>query len=135
MPRLAERLKQRMGCGDEDRSDAGRLPETAVRSRFVIISVAIDREACRCWGKDHEIVLKYGIIHYAGERRAGRFLPCSTGTLHPLMPVFRSIEELCLNALVLNFPLTHDADSVLQRQWYIPNLRWSESVIRLILAI
>ena len=72
---------------------------------FVIISVAIDREAC--WEKDHEIALKYGIIHYAENGGPGGFFHAARN-IALLMPVFRSIEELCPNALVLNFtnPMT-----------------------------
>ena len=102
--RLAERLNREWDAGMKIGQDTD-CRKLLPGADFVIISVAIDREAC--WEKDHEIALKYGIIHYAENGGPGGFFHAARN-IALLMPVFRSIEELCPNALVLNFtnPMT-----------------------------
>jgi Alpha-galactosidases/6-phospho-beta-glucosidases, family 4 of glycosyl hydrolases len=67
---------------------------------FVILSVAKDRE--KCWSMDHEIAKRFGIMHYAENGGPGGLMHTSRNVA-TLLPILRDIEELCPDALVLNF--------------------------------
>lgn len=102
--KLALRINDEWGSGMKIETDTDRttlLPG----ADFVIVSVAIDREAC--WQADHELGQKYGILHYAENGGPGGFFHAARN-ITLLMPVFQDIEKLAPDALVLNFtnPMT-----------------------------
>ncbi len=101
---LARRINDEWGCQMKIEASTDRtvlLPD----ADFVVVSVAIDRE--KCWEMDHELTKKYGIIHYAENGGPGGFFHAARN-IALLMPVFKDIERLAPNALVLNFtnPMT-----------------------------
>ncbi len=96
---LAERINRDWDCGFSIKSSTDRK-EMLKDADFVLVTVAIDRE--ECWRTDHEIAKKYGILHYAENGGPGALMHTSRN-MALIMPIFRDIEELCPDALVLNF--------------------------------
>lgn len=97
--RLARRMSGEWGSNVTIESSTDRcalLPG----ADFVILSVAIDREAC--WRADHELGQKYGLIHYAENGGPGGFFHAARN-ITLLLPVLRDVERLAPNAIVLNF--------------------------------
>ncbi|MFI5014367.1 MAG: alpha-glucosidase/alpha-galactosidase [Hyphomicrobiales bacterium] len=68
---------------------------------FVVISVAIDRN--RLWRLDFEVPRKHGIRHTLGENGGPGGLFFTLRTLPLIFDIARDIEELCPNALLINF--------------------------------
>lgn len=68
---------------------------------FVINSVAIDRMTL--WKQDFEIPKKHGIRHTLGENGGPGGLFFTLRTLPLIFDIVRDMEELCPNALFLNF--------------------------------
>ncbi len=110
--KLAHRINREWGAGMEIRAGTDRR-KLLPGADFVIISVAVDRE--KCWRKDREIGQKYGLIHYAENGGPGGFFHAARN-IALLMPVFRDIEELAPDALVLNFtnPMTRICTAALK---------------------
>lgn len=102
--RLAERINTEWGSDMKIETSTDRR-DLLPGADFVILSVAIDREAC--WQKDQDISKKYGIIHYAENGGPGGFFHAARN-IALLMDVFADIEALAPGALVLNFtnPMT-----------------------------
>jgi len=97
--RLADRINEEWGAGATIESS------TALRSLlpgadFVILSVAIDREAC--WLSDFELGKKYGLIHYAENGGPGGFFHAARN-ITLVKPVLSDIESIAPGATVLNF--------------------------------
>ncbi len=101
---LADRINEEWGSEMTVEADTDRT-RLLPGADFVIISVAIDRE--KCWKQDFELGKKYGLIHYAENGGPGGFFHAARNVAL-LMPVFKDIERLCPQALVLNFtnPMT-----------------------------
>jgi alpha-galactosidase len=97
--KLAKRINDEWGAGFTIKSSTDRT-DLLEGADFVIISVAIDRE--KCWGIDHELAKKYGIMHYAENGGPGALMHGSRN-IALIMPILRDIECLCPDALVLNF--------------------------------
>lgn len=97
--KLAERINREWNANFIIKSSTDRR-EVLQDADFVIISVAIDRE--KCWRMDNEIAKKYGIMHYAENGGPGSLMHVSRN-MALIMPILRDIEEMCPNALVLNF--------------------------------
>ncbi len=97
--RLAERINAEWKCGFVIRGATDRQSVLG-GADFVILSVAIDRE--KCWGIDHEVARKYGIMHYAENGGPGGLMHTARNVAL-IMPILRDIESLCPGALVLNF--------------------------------
>ncbi len=74
--------------------------EALIGAEYIILSVAIDREAC--WASDVAIAAKYGITHY-GENGGPGALFHTARNVNLIMPILRDIEALCPNAWVFNF--------------------------------
>jgi alpha-galactosidase len=96
---LAQRMNEAWGAQFTIRSSVERtsLLEDA---DFVILSVAVDRE--KCWEIDFRLAQKHGIMHYAENGGPGGLMHASRN-IALIMPILRDIEQLCPNALVLNF--------------------------------
>ena len=101
---LARRINNEWGSGMKIESSV-KSSDVIPGSDFVIISVAIDRE--KCWLSDYELGKKYGIIHYAENGGPGGFFH-GARNIALVQPIFKEIEKLAPNALVLNFtnPMT-----------------------------
>jgi len=97
--KLAERINTEWDCGMTVMASTNR-EELLAGADFIILSVAIDRE--KCWMADHELGKKYGITHYAENGGLGGFFHAARN-ITLLMPVFRDIERLAPDALILNF--------------------------------
>jgi alpha-galactosidase len=96
---LAQKMNDAWGAGFAIRSGVERrslLPG----ADFVVLSVAVDRE--KCWELDFRIAQKHGIMHYAENGGPGGLMHGSRN-IALIMPILRDIEELCPQALVLNF--------------------------------
>jgi len=102
--KLAVRINDEWGSDMRIETSTDRT-ELLPGADFVIISVAIDRE--KCWALDQEIGKKYGLMHYAENGGPGGFFHAARN-ITLLMPVFKDIERLAPDALVLNFtnPMT-----------------------------
>src|SRR3990172_288257 len=100
MTRLAEIMNARSQAGlkieaTNDRRQA--LPGAG----FVVNSVAIDRN--RLWKLDFEVPRKYGIRHTLGENGGPGGLFFTLRTIPLIMDIIRDMEELCPQALFINF--------------------------------
>jgi alpha-galactosidase len=96
---LAKRLNEEWQAGMTISSTTDRT-KVLEGADFVILSVAIDREAC--WKLDREIALHYGINHYAENGGPGAFAH-SARNIAIILPILRDMEEYCPGALLLNF--------------------------------
>ena len=74
--------------------------EALIDANYIILSVAVDREAC--WKSDVDIALKYGIRHY-GENGGPGALMHTARNIAIITPILRDIERLCPQAVVVNF--------------------------------
>jgi len=97
--KLAHRINEEWNSGFVIKSSTNRL-DYLEGADFIILSVAIDRE--KCWQSDVEIALKYDIHHY-GENGGPGALFHTARNVNLILPIFRDIENLAPNALVLNF--------------------------------
>ncbi len=97
--KLARRMNQEWHAGMEIISTTERN-EVLEGAEYVILSVAIDREAC--WKSDVEIALKYGIRHY-GENGGPGALIHTARNVNLILPILKDIERHCPEAWVLNF--------------------------------
>ncbi len=70
-------------------------------AEFVVNSIAIERN--RLWKLDFEIPKKYGIRHTLGENGGPGGLFFTLRTLPVIFDFVRDMEELCPNALFINF--------------------------------
>lgn len=101
--KMAELARQLNG-----RSGAGLIVEQTTDRRaafggadFVVNATAIDRN--RLWKMDFEVPRKYGIRHTLGENGGPGGLFFTLRTLPMIFDFVRDMEELCPNALLLNF--------------------------------
>jgi alpha-galactosidase len=97
--KLAARLNREWGSEFTLETSTDRT-EVLSDADFVILSIAIDREAC--WRKDFEIAQKYRIMHYAENGGPGAFAHTARN-LAVVMDILRDIERLCPDAWLLNF--------------------------------
>ena len=97
---LAKLLNQKTGAGliIEQTTDRRAALDGA---HFVVNATAIDRN--RLWKQDFEIPKKYGIRHTLGENGGPGGLFFTLRTLPLIFDFVRDMEELCPNALFLNF--------------------------------
>lgn len=100
MEQLARRMNDQVGgCykieATTDRREA--LPGAG----FVVNSVVIERN--RLWKLDFEVPKKYGIRHTLGENGGPGGLFFTMRTIPLIMDIVRDIEELCPNAVFINF--------------------------------
>lgn len=97
--KLAERMNHEWGSNMTIHATTDRT--LALKgAEYIILSVAIDREAC--WESDVAIAAKYGITHY-GENGGPGALFHTARNVNLIMPILRDIETLCPNAWVFNF--------------------------------
>lgn len=100
MTRLAELINGKTGAGL-------RIEQTTVRrdalqgAGFVVNATAIDRN--RLWKLDFEIPRKHGIRHTLGENGGPGGLFFTLRTLPMIFDFIRDMEELCPDALFINF--------------------------------
>lgn len=102
--KLAERINQEWGSEMRIETSTERC-DLLPGADFVIISIAIDRE--KCWKSDFLLGQQFGIMHYAENGGPGGFFHAARN-MAILMPIFKDIEQLAPEALVLNFsnPMT-----------------------------
>jgi alpha-galactosidase len=70
-------------------------------ARFVVVAVAVDR--LPTWKNDWDIPRKYGIRHVLGENGGPGGLSHTLRSVHLMLQVARTIEEVAPDAWVLNF--------------------------------
>ena len=100
MTRLAHRLKEHFGSPASIHATADRraaLPG----ADYVIAAVAQDRWLM--WEKDFYIPLTFGFRHVYGENGGPGAAFHTLRSLHLMIPICRDMEELCPDALLLNF--------------------------------
>ncbi len=100
MTRFARRVKERSGADFEIESAADRR-EALPGSGYVIVSVA--RKRMELWEQDFRVPLSYGFRHCLGENGGPGSVFHALRSLHLVIPVCRDVEELCPDALVMNF--------------------------------
>ena len=96
---LSKRLNEEWQAGMRISSTTDRT-KVLEGADFVILSVAIDREAC--WKQDREIALRYGINHCAENGGPGAFAH-SARNIAIVLPILKDMEKYCPDALLLNF--------------------------------
>ena len=97
--KLAKRINTEWGSGFTISGGTERR-EYLPGADFVVLSIAVDRE--KCWRLDHEIGIRYGIMHYAENGGPGALMHTARN-LAVVMPILRDMEELCPDAWLLNF--------------------------------
>lgn len=97
---LAHYLNNKMGAGLIIESTTNRR-SALDGAGFVVNSTAIERN--RLWKLDFEVPKKYGIRHTLGENGGPGALFFTLRTLPMIFDFIRDMEELCPNALFLNF--------------------------------
>jgi len=100
MAQLASLMNQKSGAGLKIESTTDRR-SALDGAGFVINSTVIDRN--RLWKLDFEIPKKYGIRHTLGENGGPGGLFFTLRTLPMVFDFARDMEELCPNALFINF--------------------------------
>lgn len=100
MFRLAEIMNAQNGAGLKVEKTADRRA-ALVGAGFVMSAVAIDRN--RLWKLDFEIPKKHGIRHTLGENGGPGGLFFTLRTLPLVFDFVRDIEEICPDALFINF--------------------------------
>jgi alpha-galactosidase len=100
MTRVARRMKEHTG------SDVAIESTTDLRAAlpgadYVIVAVA--RRRYELWEQDFRIPLSYGFAHCMGENGGPGALFHALRSLELVVPICRDVEELCPDALVLNF--------------------------------
>ncbi len=70
-------------------------------AKFVVNSIAVER--CALWRYDFLVPKKYGIRHTLGENGGPGALFFSMRTIPIIMDIIRDMEELCPDALFMNF--------------------------------
>jgi alpha-galactosidase len=100
MTQVARLMNERMGAGltIEQTTDRRAALDGA---RFVVNAAAIDRN--RLWKLDFEVPKKYGIRHTLGENGGPGGLFFTLRTIPMVFDFVRDMEELCPDALLLNF--------------------------------
>jgi len=98
--RLAQLLNEKSGTGLTIEYTTDRRGALDGAS-FVINSAAIDR--VRLWQQDYELPKKYGIRHTLGENGGPGGLSFTLRTLPMVFDFVRDMEDLCPNALLINF--------------------------------
>jgi alpha-galactosidase len=100
MYQLALLMNERSGAGLKISRTLNRreaLPGTG----FVVNSIALERT--RLWKLDFEIPKKHGVRHTLGENGGPGGLFFTLRTIPIIMDIIRDMEELCPNALFINF--------------------------------
>jgi alpha-galactosidase len=100
MTQLAEMMNRQVGAGMLIESTTDRRAALD-GAGFVVNSVAIDRN--RLWKLDFEVPKKYGIRHTLGENGGPGGLFFTLRTLPLILDFARDMEELCPDALFINF--------------------------------
>ena len=100
MTRLAQRIKQHAGADIAIQQTPNRC-EALPGADYVITAVA--RKRMELWEQDFRVPLAYGFRHCLGENGGPGALFHALRSLELVMPICRDIEELCPNALLLNF--------------------------------
>ncbi len=100
MYRFAQVLKEHYGAtarieATVDRREA--LPD----ADYVITAVA--RKRLELWQQDFHVPLSYGFRHIYGENGGPGATFHTLRSIHRTMPIIRDVEQLCPEALVLNF--------------------------------
>jgi alpha-galactosidase len=68
---------------------------------FVVVSIAVDREAT--WQLDFHVPMKHGVKHVLGENGGPGAFFHAARNIPPILAICRDIEELCPQALLVNF--------------------------------
>jgi alpha-galactosidase len=100
MMRLAHIMNENTGAGLKIESTTDRR-EALPGAGFVVNSVVIERN--RLWKLAFEIPKKYGIRHTLGENGGPGGLFFTMRTIPLILDIVRDIEELCPQALFINF--------------------------------
>jgi alpha-galactosidase len=97
---LARLMNEKSGAGLKIEHTTDRRAALS-GAEFVVNSIAIERN--RLWKLDFEIPKKYGIRHTLGENGGPGGLFFTLRTLPVIFDFVRDVEELCPNALFINF--------------------------------
>jgi alpha-galactosidase len=100
MQGLAELLNKKTGAGLKIEATTDRR-SALPGARFVVNSIVIERN--RLWKLDFEVPRKYGIRHTLGENGGPGGLFFTMRTIPLILDVVRDMEELCPEALFINF--------------------------------
>lgn len=100
MCRLAKLIKEHSGSDMEIQATTDRR-EALAGATYVLTAVSVRR--WELWEQDFRIPLAHGFQHVLGENGGPGALFHAMRSLHILIPICRDIEELCPDALLLNF--------------------------------
>jgi len=100
MHQLALLMNERSGAGLKISRTVNRR-EALPGAGFVVNSIALERT--RLWKLDFEIPKKHGVRHTLGENGGPGGLFFTLRTIPIIMDIIRDMEELCPNALFINF--------------------------------
>lgn len=100
MYRLALEMNRVSGAGLKIEKTVQRR-DVLAGADFVVCSIAVER--CALWRQDFYIPKKYGIRHTLGENGGPGALFFTLRTIPMIMDIVRDMEELCPNALFMNF--------------------------------
>ncbi|MBI2939780.1 MAG: alpha-glucosidase/alpha-galactosidase [Chloroflexi bacterium] len=100
MAAYAQRLNEAAGAGLRIKHVLDRK-QALEGAEFVIVSVAIKRN--ELWKQDFQIPLRYGIKQVLGENGGPGGLSHALRNIPMILEIARDVEELCPNALLLNF--------------------------------
>jgi alpha-galactosidase len=118
MYRLALKMNAESGAGLRIEKTSDRR-QAFPGASFVVNSVAIDRN--RLWKLDFEIPRKYGIRQTLGENGGPGGLFFTLRTIPLIMDIARDIQELCPQALFINF--SNPESRIIQALGRYTNLR------------
>ena len=100
MTKIAHRVKENTGSDVEIQSTTDRR-EVLKDATYIITSIA--RKRWELWEQDFRIPLSYGFNHCLGENGGPGAIFHALRSFELMIPVCRDIEELCPDALLLNF--------------------------------
>lgn len=118
MKNLAERIGEHLGSDIGIRAATDRR-EALEGASFVITAVA--RERMKLWEQDYRIPNAYGCDQILGENGGPGAVFHALRSFHQIMPICRDMEELCPDALFLNF--TNPEARVLHAVSHLTSLR------------
>ncbi len=100
MHRLAQRIQEHVGS---DFSLSSTTDRRAALCGAAFVVVAVARRRYPLWEQDFRVPLAHGVRHVLGENGGPGALFHALRSLHLLLPICRDMEELCPEALLLNF--------------------------------
>lgn len=100
MQTLAGMLKEHLGSSAQITATTDRR-EALPNADFVIVAVAVKR--FELWEQDFRVPIAFGFKHVDGENGGPGAAFHSLRSFHQVVPIARDMEELCPEALMLNF--------------------------------